>query len=54
MLGCVVIIMREIKTESIYNEDDRMWILGALTCVGEVVHIFIEETEDKILAWKKY
>lgn len=47
--------IREIKkTEPIYSEDDRMRILEALACVDEVVRITIEETEDKVLAWKKY
>lgn len=47
--------VREIKkTEPVYSEDDRMRILGALACVDEVVRISIEETEDKVLAWKRY
>lgn len=47
--------VREVKkTEPIFEEQDRKRILEALACVDEVVQVSIEETEDKILAWKKY
>lgn len=47
--------VREIKkTEPIFGEEDRKRILEALACVDEVVQVSIEETEDKVLAWKKY
>lgn len=42
------------KTEPIFCEQDRKRLLAALSCVDKVVQISIEETEDKVMAWKKY
>lgn len=47
--------VREIKkTEPIFNEEDRLRLLRALSCVDEAVPVSIEETQDKVLAWHKY
>ena len=40
--------------EPVINEKDRARIVGALKCVDEVAIVSIEETLDKVKAWKKF
>ena len=42
------------QKETIINEDDRTRILNALKCVDRAEVVSIEETLDKMLAWKRF
>lgn len=42
------------QKESVINEKDRARILNALKCVDKAEIVSIDETLDKILAWKRF
>ena len=42
------------KKEPVINEHDRTRILNALKCVDKAEIVSIEETLDKMLAWKRF
>lgn len=42
------------QKESVINENDRARILSALKCVDKAEVVSIEETLDKMLAWKRF
>ena len=42
------------KKEPVINEHDRTRILNALKCVDKAEIVSIEETLDKMMAWKRF
>ena len=42
------------QKESVINENDRTRLLNALKCVDKAEIISIEETLDRMLAWKRF
>lgn len=42
------------QKESIINENDRTRLLNALKCVDKAEVVSIDETLDKMLAWKRF
>lgn len=61
MCDCLIVAIcnddyvRNVKhKEPVYDENDRMRIIGALKCVDKVVLINPEETEDKMLCLEKF
>ena len=42
------------QKQAVVNEEDRTRILNALKCVDKAEIVSIEETLDKMLAWKRF